>query len=145
MGSLWVPSPSAMNELANGWPSTVPRTLTRPRVPKKAAESGMITYVQPPLLSLFCSFAVNCRLRGSVRSLIEIPFGGIQHLHTYNDSAAPEKTSRSGVNLAFVDPDAASFRHEAVRSDAAGRARTAARVRRHRHAGRPAQCVPEGN
>src|ERR1700704_4177471 len=76
MGSLWVPSPSAMNELANGWPSTVPRTLTRPRVPKKAAESGMITYVQPPLLSFFCSFAVNCRFRGSFRSLIEIPFGG---------------------------------------------------------------------
>ena len=34
MGSLWVPSPSAMNELSNGSPSTVPRTLTRPFVPK---------------------------------------------------------------------------------------------------------------
>jgi hypothetical protein len=27
-----------MKELRNGWPSMVPRTLTRPRVPKKAAE-----------------------------------------------------------------------------------------------------------
>ena len=24
MGSLWVPSPSAIKELSNGWPSTVP-------------------------------------------------------------------------------------------------------------------------
>ena len=43
IGSLCVPSPSAMNELWNGWPSTVPRTLTRPRVPKYSTESGMTT------------------------------------------------------------------------------------------------------
>ena len=33
-GSLWVPSPSAMNELSKGSPSTVPRTLTSPLVSK---------------------------------------------------------------------------------------------------------------
>ena len=42
-GSLWVPSPSAMKELRNGWPSTVPRTLTRPRVPKNSADCGHTT------------------------------------------------------------------------------------------------------
>jgi hypothetical protein len=42
-GSLWLPSPSAMNELWNGRPSTVPRTFTRPRVPKNAADSGHTT------------------------------------------------------------------------------------------------------
>jgi hypothetical protein len=42
-GSLWVPSPSAMNELRKGWPSTVPRTFTRPRVPKKSTESRITT------------------------------------------------------------------------------------------------------
>ena len=41
-GSLWVPSPKAMNELRNGWPSMVPRTLTRPRVPKNSADCGHI-------------------------------------------------------------------------------------------------------
>jgi transposase len=40
-GSLCVPSPSAMNELWNGWPSTVPRTLTSPRVPKNSADPGI--------------------------------------------------------------------------------------------------------
>ena len=30
-----------MNELRNGWPSTMPRTFTSPRVPKNAAESGI--------------------------------------------------------------------------------------------------------
>jgi hypothetical protein len=30
MGSLWVPSPSGMKELRNGWPSTLPATLTSP-------------------------------------------------------------------------------------------------------------------
>src|SRR5271157_3109069 len=38
----------------------VPRTLTRPRVPKNLAESGMTTYVQPPLAGDFCNLAVNC-------------------------------------------------------------------------------------
>ena len=42
-GSLWVPSPIAMNELWNGWPSIVPRTLTRPCVPKNSAAFGQIT------------------------------------------------------------------------------------------------------
>jgi hypothetical protein len=42
-GSLCVPSPSAMNELWNGWPSMVPRTFTRPRVPKYSAEPGICT------------------------------------------------------------------------------------------------------
>jgi hypothetical protein len=32
-GSLWVPSPNAMNELRKGCPSIVPRTFTSPRVP----------------------------------------------------------------------------------------------------------------
>src|SRR5688500_10390036 len=60
IGSLWVPSPRAMKELRNGRPSTVPLTLTRPRVPKNSAEPGMTTYVQPPLAGLFWSVAVNC-------------------------------------------------------------------------------------
>ena len=42
-GSLCVPSPRAMNELRNGCPSTVPRTFTRPRVPKNSAEPGICT------------------------------------------------------------------------------------------------------
>ena len=33
-GSLWVPSPSAMNDVWIGSPSTVPRTFTSPLVPK---------------------------------------------------------------------------------------------------------------
>jgi hypothetical protein len=32
-----------MNELANGCPSIVPRTLTRPRVPKNSADPGICT------------------------------------------------------------------------------------------------------
>ena len=58
-GSLWVPSPRAMNELWNGWPSMVPRTLTRPLVPKNCTDSGQIRYVQPPLASLCTRVAVN--------------------------------------------------------------------------------------
>src|SRR5262249_26961647 len=42
-GSLCVPSPIAMNELWNACPSMVPRTFTRPRVPKNLTESGMTT------------------------------------------------------------------------------------------------------
>ena len=42
-GSLWVPSPRAMKELRNGWPSTVPLTFTNPRVPKYSADPGMVT------------------------------------------------------------------------------------------------------
>ena len=42
-GSLCVPSPSAMNELVNATPSTVPRTFTRPRVPKNSADPGHTT------------------------------------------------------------------------------------------------------
>lgn len=33
-----MPSPRAMKELRNGWPLTVARTLTRPRLPKNSAE-----------------------------------------------------------------------------------------------------------
>ncbi len=43
MGSLWVPSPIAMNELVNWWSSTVPRTLTRPLAPKNSAEPASTT------------------------------------------------------------------------------------------------------
>lgn len=42
-GSLCVPSPIAMNELRNGCPSIVPRTLTSPRVPKNFADPRMTT------------------------------------------------------------------------------------------------------
>ena len=42
-GSLWVPSPMAMNDESKGWPSTVPRTFTRPRVPKNSTERGHTT------------------------------------------------------------------------------------------------------
>src|ERR1035441_8695714 len=48
-----------MNELWNGTPSMVPRTLTRPRVPKNSTDGGQTTYVQPPLLGLFCNLAVK--------------------------------------------------------------------------------------
>ena len=60
IASLWRPSPSAINELWKRWPSTRPRTLTSPRVPKYSADPGITTYVQPPLLGLFCRVAVNC-------------------------------------------------------------------------------------
>ena len=43
---LWVPSPRAMNAPSKGSPSIVPETLTRPRVPKTFAESGIWTHVQ---------------------------------------------------------------------------------------------------
>ena len=59
IGNMCLPSPMAMNELWNGHPSIVPRTFTRPRVPKNLTESGQTTYVQPPFLRLFCSLAVN--------------------------------------------------------------------------------------
>src|SRR6266567_8390951 len=59
-GSLWVPSPMAMNELRKGWPSIVPRTFTSPRVPKNSTDSGQTTYVQPPFDGLLLSLALNC-------------------------------------------------------------------------------------
>jgi hypothetical protein len=43
LAALCVPSPRAMNEPRNGCPSIVPRTLTRPRVPKYSAEPGICT------------------------------------------------------------------------------------------------------
>src|SRR6516165_1626427 len=49
-----------MNELRNGWPSTVPATFTSPRVPKNLTDSGQMTYTQPP--ALFRNLAVNRRL-----------------------------------------------------------------------------------
>jgi hypothetical protein len=51
-----------MSELRNGWPSTVPLTFTRPRVPKYSAEFGTTTKVHPPLFGLFCRVALNCLL-----------------------------------------------------------------------------------
>jgi hypothetical protein len=58
-GNLCVPSPRAMNELRNGWPSILPLTFTKPRVPKNLTESGQTTYVQPPFWVLFCNLAEN--------------------------------------------------------------------------------------
>jgi hypothetical protein len=49
----------AMNELWNGCPSTVPATLTRPRVPKNSAVQLVTTNVQPPRAALFCRRAVK--------------------------------------------------------------------------------------
>jgi hypothetical protein len=48
IGSLWVPSPSAMNDVWNSWSSMVPLTLTSPRVPKKAAVQSVMTQVHAP-------------------------------------------------------------------------------------------------
>ena len=80
IGSLCVPSPRAMKEPRNGWPSTTPRIFTRPRVPKNAAESGMTTYVQPPLEGDFWSFVLNRLIRGPetchMSPTIIIPTGG---------------------------------------------------------------------
>ena len=59
IGSICRPLPIAMKELRNGWPSIVPRTFTKPRVPKNATESGHTTYVQLPLLAPFCRTALN--------------------------------------------------------------------------------------
>jgi hypothetical protein len=53
IGSLWVRSPNAINELANGNPSTVPSILTNPRVPKNSAYPTIFTYVQPTGFVLF--------------------------------------------------------------------------------------------
>ena len=71
-----------MNELSNGLPSTVPRTLTSPRVPKNSADLGQTTYVQPPAAGLLrrvssnsartcCSVAMALRLLARVE-LIEL-------------------------------------------------------------------------
>src|ERR1700729_1832280 len=59
IGSLCVPLPSAMKELRNSWPSTVPRTFTKPRVSKNSTDWGQTTKVQPPFFGLFWIFAVN--------------------------------------------------------------------------------------
>src|SRR5258707_418970 len=60
MGSMCFPLPIAINELRNGWPSMVPRTFTRPRVPKNSTDPGQITYVQLPLPMPFFRTALNC-------------------------------------------------------------------------------------
>ncbi len=39
-------------------------TFTRPRVPKNSADPGITTYVQPPLLGLFCRTAVKSWSKG---------------------------------------------------------------------------------
>src|SRR5829696_4015986 len=59
IGSLCLPSPSGMKELRKGLPSTVPATLTRPRVPKNSALQSVTTYVQPPLAGLLFRAAVK--------------------------------------------------------------------------------------
>ena len=43
IGNLCRPSPNAMNDAWNGWPSTSARTFTSPRVPKNSAEPGITT------------------------------------------------------------------------------------------------------
>ena len=58
-GSLWVPSPMAMNDDSNGWPSMVPRTFTSPRVPKNSTDRGHTTYVQPPVAGLLRRVSSN--------------------------------------------------------------------------------------
>ncbi len=42
-GNMCLPSPIAINELLNGWPSIVPLTFTSPRVPKNLTELGQTT------------------------------------------------------------------------------------------------------
>src|ERR1700684_584571 len=78
MGSLCVPLPSAMKELRNSWPSTLPRTLTRPRVPKNSTDSGQITNVQPPFFGLFCSFAVNDFFSAGMTCSIDRDLGALR-------------------------------------------------------------------
>jgi len=57
IGNLCVPSPRAMKEVWNGWPSTVPFTFTRPLVWKYSGDPSITTYVHPPLFGLFCNTA----------------------------------------------------------------------------------------
>src|SRR5918998_35048 len=73
-GSLCVPSPSAMNALSNGSPSTVPRTLTSPLVPKNAAEPSITTYVHAPLASPF-----RRRVENSVTMAASLEVDAVMH------------------------------------------------------------------
>ena len=43
IGSICRPSPIAMNEALNGWPSILPLILTSPLVPKNFVDSGQTT------------------------------------------------------------------------------------------------------
>jgi hypothetical protein len=52
-GSLCIPFPKAIKELWKGTPSTVPRTFTKPRVPKNSTEPGQTTYVHPQACHFF--------------------------------------------------------------------------------------------
>src|SRR5688572_23303955 len=70
---MCVPSPLAMNEPVNGWRSTVPRTLMRPRVPKNSTDSGHTTNVHPPLVGLFCNLAVKSFLTFSSVPTAHVP------------------------------------------------------------------------
>src|SRR5580692_11824347 len=69
-GNLCVPSPRAMNDERNAWPSTVPRTLTSPTVPKNSADPGITTYVQPPLEGLCWRTARNLLGRAATPTTI---------------------------------------------------------------------------
>jgi hypothetical protein len=60
-GSICVPSPLAIKEPRNGWPSIFPRTFTSPRVRKKSTDSGQTTYVHAPLSGLLRKVAVKRR------------------------------------------------------------------------------------
>ena len=51
--------PKPVKELWKGTPSTVPRTFTKPRVPKNSTEPGQTTYAHPPGLPLFSKVAVK--------------------------------------------------------------------------------------
>ena len=82
-----------MNELWNGWPSMVPRTLTRPLVPKNSTDSGQIRYVQPPLASLCTKVAVNSLFIG-LPPLAPIQVAPIQGL-------AGKTGSRTGTYRAY--------------------------------------------
>lgn len=74
IGNIWTPSPMAMNDARNGCPSMVPRTLTRPRVPKYSADSGHTTYVQPPFVGFVRSVAVNCLSNALMPHTVETCF-----------------------------------------------------------------------
>ena len=95
MGSLCVPSPIAMNEVWNSTSSMVPRTLTRPRVPKYSTESGITTKVQPPSAGLL--------LQRCNEGLVERPLLA-DHCHTPTIIAMT--TSFSSQSPAWI---AASF------------------------------------
>src|SRR5262249_16715896 len=91
IGSMWVPSPSAMNQLRNGWPSTVPRAFPSPRVPKYSAEPGITTYVQPPFWPLCRSVDVNSLSSWVMNSILP------SESRTMSPSVAPDRQWYDGT------------------------------------------------